>query len=127
MTNIEVTRFWHIAPIGVELRIRRLKHNQELSERPSLHAQEIAAVLGSVRFGQELSISSPVQPDGRLAANANPWAVQIFEDLDSKILRLLGRISSNYVKFSCVSGLIVYDRLTFPLRRHLVSTDRVLQ
>ena len=79
LPSINVWRFLQLAPVRVELQIRRLRYWQSVARRPHLHAAVLAAVFGKLVFE-----TRPTTDDtGRLTPRSNPWARLFQEDLEA--------------------------------------------
>ena len=77
-TNERVRKFWRLPTAQTEARVRRLKWAQELSVRPQIHCQVLAAMFGGVpRVGTRAS------PEGRIIRPIGPWAQQLVDDIES--------------------------------------------
>ena len=77
-TRAEVFRLVGIAPLFVELRVRRLQWLQELILRPKHHRVTLAALFGWIPGG-----SDPIDDAGAIArAGAHPWLQQVLDDLE---------------------------------------------
>ena len=63
--------------LSLELRIRRLRYNQQLARRPANHRQVFAAMFGQYPFESEPTIA----PDGTVH-ESNPWLDQFIEDME---------------------------------------------
>ena len=78
--TLTVYRFWRIADIFTELRVRRLREVQRWSAKPEQHSAELAAVFGTSRCELDRGISR--LQDGKINKDsATPWAVQMQTDL----------------------------------------------
>ena len=62
----------------LEMRIRRLKWMQAVSKDTSNHIQLLCAL-----FGRMKCENSDTVVEGKLTEYANPWARQIFDDIES--------------------------------------------
>ena len=77
-SNEKVRRHWRLPSTRTEARVRRLKWPQEVSERPQIHCQVLAAL-----FGDTLHGPTGASNDGRIIGPIGPWASGVVEYLCS--------------------------------------------
>ena len=77
-SNEKVRRYWRLPCTRTEGRVRRLKWLQEVSERPQVHCQVLAAL-----FGDTLHGPTGASNEGRIVGPIGPWACRVVEDLCS--------------------------------------------
>ncbi len=76
MRTKQVWRYWRLVPTALEVRRRRIAWYQELCREPEYHLQVLAILFGTMAFESEDTL---VQ--GRVAPDANPWALRFEEDI----------------------------------------------
>ena len=77
-TNERVRKFWRLPTAQTEAIVRRLKWAQELSVRPLVNCQALAAMLGDVPFE-----GTRASPAGRIIRPIGPWAQRLIDDIKS--------------------------------------------
>ena len=77
LTLFEILQFWKLCPARLDNLVRRLRWYQSWARDPQGHAQIICAVLGKMRC----EATETLDAEGRVAAGANPWLLQMMKDL----------------------------------------------
>ena len=77
-TNEKVWRHWRLHKASTEARVRRLKWLQEISERPQVHCQILAALFGDIPFESTRACN-----EGRIIGAIGPWARRLIDDISS--------------------------------------------
>ncbi len=72
MTNKQALAAWQIAPLEVELRVRRLKQYQTWAGQPDHHTQVLAAIFGTAKLDEKHEKARML--DGKLTESSTPWA-----------------------------------------------------
>ena len=78
----DVCRLLRIVPSKLEVTIRRLQYWQAVARRADSHSAVLAAVFGTMRYDARDTVCA----DGSIADSANPWALQLAEDVASLLV-----------------------------------------
>ena len=79
LTNHQVLKYWRLAPLEVEARVRRFKQYQTWAAAPEHHTQALAAVFGTTRLDEKHNRQRLTE--GRINEASTPWAKQFERDI----------------------------------------------
>ena len=77
MSTGEILKDWRLAPCATELQVRRIRWMQSWAASPQENEQVLATMFGKM----EAESCNTVDEEGRLTADAHPWALWAMADL----------------------------------------------
>ena len=81
MTNKQVMAYWKVAPLKIDMRVRRYKMYQTWTTEPEHHSQVLAAVFGQTQQDRRNNVHRTKPDLDSSTTLPTPWGQQFWDDL----------------------------------------------